>query len=68
MILLYVLFLVLAVLSFAVTNKFSIIVRIAIALGIFVIPSIIATMWVSKVGDKPPPDSRTIKGPGNNYK
>jgi hypothetical protein len=68
MILLYALFFMLAVFTFAMTKKLGIIIRIAIALGVFIIPSIIATILVSRVGDKPPPDAKTIKVPGNDDK
>jgi uncharacterized membrane protein (DUF485 family) len=64
MIFLYVLFLLFAVFSFVLTKKFGIVTRISIALAIFIISSIIATVWITKVGDKPPPDAKTIRTPG----
>ncbi len=60
MILLYILFFVAGVISFMVTNRLGLPVRVGIGLAVFIIPSILVTLWLLKVGDKPPPDARTV--------
>lgn len=60
MIIAYFVFLILGVVVFFLTTKFGLPVRVAIALTVFLIPSIVLTVWVVRVGDKPPPDAITI--------
>jgi ABC-type thiamin/hydroxymethylpyrimidine transport system permease subunit len=60
MILLYVLFFLVGVVVFLLTPKLALIARLGIALGVFLLPSIVATIWIIKVGDKAPSDARTI--------
>lgn len=60
MILLYILFLIAGVVTFFITAKLSIIFRLGIAVVVFVVPSIVMTYWILKVGDKAPPDAITI--------
>lgn len=60
MIVAYLAFLALGIVAFLLTAKFSLPIRIAVALAVFVIPSIVLTVWVARVGDKPPPDAITV--------
>ena len=60
MILLYILFFVCGVIAFFVMSRLGIYMRVSIALAIFVIPSLVATLWIIKIGDKAPPDAITI--------
>ncbi len=60
MIFAYVGFFVLGVIVFFLMSKFGLPLRIALALAVFVIPSVVLTVWVARVGDKPPPDAITI--------
>jgi len=63
MIFLYVIFLLLGVLVFIVTYKISMPFRIGIALATAVIPSVLVTLWLLKVGDQPAADARTVWPP-----
>jgi hypothetical protein len=56
----YIGFFVLGVIVFFLMAKFGLPMRVAIALAVFVIPSVVLTVWVVRVGDKPPPDAITI--------
>lgn len=56
----YIGFFVLGVIVFFLMGKFGLPIRVAIALAVFVIPSIVLTIWISRVGDKPSPDAITI--------
>lgn len=56
----YIAFLVLGVIAFFLMAKFGLPIRIAVALAVFIVPSIVLTMWIVRVGDKPPPDAITI--------
>lgn len=56
----YVVFLVLSVVAFFLAVKLALPWRIAIALAVFIIPSILLTVWVVRTGDKPAPDAITI--------
>lgn len=60
MVLIYLLFLVAGVVAFMLTGKLGLPTRIGAALAIFIIPSVLATLWLLKVGDKPPPDAGTV--------
>jgi hypothetical protein len=60
MIIAYIVFFALGVLAFFLTAKLGLPLRSAIALAVFLIPSIILTLWVARVGDKPPSDAVTI--------
>ncbi|HSB02737.1 MAG TPA: hypothetical protein VLE49_18965 [Anaerolineales bacterium] len=60
MVLLYVLFFVAGVVTFLITGRLGLPVRVGVALAIFIVPSILATLWLLKIGDKPPPDARTV--------
>lgn len=60
MIIAYVIFFALGVGAFFLMEKFGVPVRIAVALVVFIVPSIVATVWIVRVGDKPPPDAITI--------
>jgi hypothetical protein len=60
MILLYIFFFVAGVVTFLVTSKLGLPLRVGVALAIFFVPSILVTLWLLKVGDKPPPDARII--------
>ena len=60
MIVLYIAFAIAGVLAFVLLSKVGMPLRIAIALLVAIGPSIALTVWVASVGDKPPPDARTI--------
>ncbi|BAV34939.1 hypothetical protein SCL_2662 [Sulfuricaulis limicola] len=60
MALIYLLFLAAGVAAFMLTGKWGLPVRIGVALSIFIVPSLLDTLWLLKVGDKPPPDARTV--------
>ncbi len=60
MIIMYIIFLALGVAIFFLMAKFGLPIRIAVALAVFVIPSIILTVWIARTGDKPPPDAITV--------
>ncbi len=60
MIKLYILFLIIGIAVFMLTRKLSLPIRITIASGIFLIFSLIAMLWILKVGDKPLPGAVTI--------
>ena len=45
---------------FFLMAKFGLPMRVAVALGVFVIPSVVLTVWVARIGDKPPSDAITI--------
>jgi hypothetical protein len=76
MIIAYIAFFALGIVAFFVMAKFGLPIRIAVALAVFLIPSIALTVWVLRVGDKPPSDAITVvpkssttdseKGPGTN--
>jgi hypothetical protein len=53
MILLILLFFVVGVITFAISSKLAIGIRVGISLAVFVIPSAIAYCWLAQVGDKP---------------
>ena len=56
----YVVFLVLGVAAFFLAVKLALPWRIVIALAVFVVPSILLTVWVIRTGDKPTPDAITV--------
>lgn len=56
----YLAFLILGILAFFFMPSLSSLMRISVALAIFLIPSIALTIWVIKVGDKAPSDAITI--------
>lgn len=56
----YVVFVVLGVVAFFLAVKLALPWRIAIALAVFIVPSILLTVWVVRTGDKPAPDAITI--------
>lgn len=56
----YLIFFVLGVVTFILTAKFALPIRIAIALAVFLIPALVLTVWVVRTGDKPPHDAITI--------
>lgn len=56
----YVVFLALGVAAFFLAVKLALPWRIAIALAVFIVPSILLTIWVVRTGDKPAPDAITI--------
>ena len=56
----YIAFLVLGVIAFVFSAKLAFLLRIFIALVVFIIPSIILTIWVARVGDRPMPDAITV--------
>ena len=60
MIIAYIGFLALGVIVFFLMAKFGLPMRIAVALAVFLVPSIVLTVWIARVGDKPPPDAITI--------
>lgn len=60
MILAYVAFFASGIIVFFLMRKFALSLRIAIALAVFLIPSAVLTLWIVRVGDKPPPDAVTI--------
>ena len=63
MILSYFLFFILGVIAFFLMQKFNFALQIATAFGVFLIPSIIMTIWLLKIGDKPDIDSVVIVPP-----
>jgi len=60
MILSYLLFLFIGIAIFLIANKKSLIVRIALSLGVFITLSVIWTIIVISIGDKPPHDAYTV--------
>lgn len=62
----YITFLVLGVVTFLLMAKFGLLIRITVALAVFLIPSIVLTVWIVRTGDKPPPDAITIVPEQNN--
>lgn len=53
-------FFVLAAVAFFFTTKWSLSIRLAIALTIWLLPTAILTLWVLHVGDKPLPGAVTV--------
>jgi predicted RND superfamily exporter protein len=60
MIIAYLGFFALGVLIFFLMAKLGLPMRIGVSLAVFLIPSIILTIWVVRVGDKPPSDAITV--------
>ena len=60
MIFAYIVFLTVAVIAFFLTHRFSLRLRLAIAVAVFLIPSCALTLLVARVGDKPAPDAQTV--------
>ena len=60
MIIAYLAFLLLGIVVFFLAAKLRMLIRIAIALAVCLIPSAILTVWVLRVGDKPAADAITI--------
>jgi hypothetical protein len=60
MIVSYIVFFALGVVVFFLMAKFGLPIRLAVALAVFLIPSVVLTVWVVRAGDKPPPDAVTI--------
>ncbi|HMH68746.1 MAG TPA: hypothetical protein VK519_12605 [Pinirhizobacter sp.] len=56
----YIIFFVVAVLTFAMTSRFPMGWRLVLAAAVFLLMSVALTILVVKVGDKPSPDSRTV--------
>lgn len=46
---------------YAVTARLGVITRVVVALLVFVIPSVSATVWVFMIGDRAPPDAVTVQ-------
>lgn len=57
MIALYLFFLALGVVAFYLTAHLSLRSRLVTALAVFLIPSVIVTVWIVQVGDRPPTDA-----------
>lgn len=57
MILLYIIFFAIGIAATLLLAKLGWPLRVGIGLAIFLIPSIIMTIWVARVGDRPAPDS-----------
>lgn len=60
MIIAYLVFFAVGAVIFFLMEKFSLPIRIAVSLGVFLIPAIVLTAWVVRTGDKPPPDAVTV--------
>ncbi len=60
MILLYIVFLIVAVVVFFFTPRLGLPTRLLIAAIVFALPSLVMTVWMTKVGDKPLSGARTI--------
>lgn len=60
MIAIYIVCLVVGIAAFFLLAKLQMPLRILIALALAVVPSVAVTLWVARVGDKPPPDARTV--------
>lgn len=56
----YLVFFVLGAVVFFLLAKFGLPIKLMIALAVFLIPSIVFTVWVIRTGDKPPPDAITV--------
>jgi biotin transporter BioY len=56
----YIIFFALGVVVFFLMAKFSLPIRSMIALAVFLIPSIVLTVWVVRTGDKPQPGAVTV--------
>lgn len=57
---LYIVFFVVGLVTLAVAAKLNLPLRLAVAVAVFVVPSILVTLWVLKTGDKAPPDAITV--------
>ena len=64
MTLIYLLAAILALAVYALTSKLGIITRVVIALLIFLIPAVLATVWIFMIGDKASPDAVTVQQNG----
>ena len=53
MIIAYIVFALVAVVAFLLTGKLALNIRIGIAIALFIVPSLIFTVWIIKTGDKP---------------
>ena len=60
MISLYIIFFIIGIAVFLLMKKYSLSIRLAIAIGVFLILCLIATLWIVKVGDKPLPGAVTV--------
>jgi len=60
MIQLYFLILLISVVTFLGTRKLSLKMRVVISLSIFLILSIVVSIWIITVGDKPLPGAVTV--------
>ena len=60
MIFLYIFFLLLSIIVFLLTKKLTLASRIVLALCIFIILTVGATLLILKIGDKAPPDAITV--------
>jgi hypothetical protein len=57
MIVAYIIFFVFGVVTFLLMAKFGLPIRLVAALTVFLMLSILFTVWVIRGGDKPPPDA-----------
>jgi hypothetical protein len=56
----YIIFLAVAVITFAMTSRFPIEWRLVLAAAVFLSMSVTLTVWALKIGDEALPDSRTV--------
>lgn len=56
----YITFLALGIVAFLIMARFGLLIRIAVVLAVFLVPSIALTVWIVRVGDKPPSDAITV--------
>lgn len=61
MILVYLVAAALAVATYVFTPGLTLPWRLVIALSVFLIPSLCATAWILRVGDKAPPDAVSVR-------
>ena len=60
MVALYFVFFFIGILIFLWMTEFSMFMRLVVAFSVFLVPSISITVWLAKIGDKPPPNSVII--------
>jgi len=60
MISLYIIFFIVGIAVFLFMKQYSFSIRLAVAIGVFLILHLIATLWIVKIGDKPLPGAVTV--------
>lgn len=60
MVISYFVFFAFGLVAFFLLKKFNLLIRITVALIVFLVPSIALTVWINRVGDKPPEGAVTV--------